>query len=380
METTFNSAFSVKLLTWYTTNKRNLPWRRTSDPYRIWVSEIMLQQTQVDTVIPYYGRFLRVFPTIRSLARAQLSQVLKLWEGLGYYARARNLHKAAQILVKEHKGIMPQTHGKLIKIPGIGPYTAAAVASIAFNESVPVVDGNVARVLSRVLRIEGPPGRYKSKFANSARQLLPGGRAGDFNQAMMELGALICLPQNPKCSQCPVNFFCQAYQQMEDPSVLPTRIPPKQKPHYDVVVAIIWHDGKILIDQRPENGLLGGLWEFPGGKQEKGETLEECLHREIKEELGIKIKVEKPFLNVRHAYTHFKITLHSFQCKLLGGKPAPKKAIAWKWVRPDEITLFAFPKANKRVLEALLVSQSSDELTTKVKKDTKKCRRAKSDY
>ncbi len=324
----------------------------------IWVSEVMLQQTQVETVLPYYKRFLRAFPNLKSLASAELSQVLKQWEGMGYYARARNLLKAAQIIVKEHKGTMPGSYDELIKIPGIGPYTAAAVASIAFNENVPVVDGNVARVLSRVLRIEVLPGKNKSKFTNAAKKMLPAGQASDFNQAMMELGALICSPQNPKCAKCPVSVFCKASQEMPDPSVLPVKTPKKKTPHYDVVVGIIWHKGKIFIDQRPVNGLLGGLWEFPGGKQEEGETLEECLEREIREELNIRVKVKEHFLTVRHAYTHFKITLHSFQCKLLKGTPKPQKAIDWKWVHPLEMTQYAFPKANKKVLEALLANNS----------------------
>ncbi len=316
----------------------------------------MLQQTQVETVLPYYKRFLQTFPNLKSLANAELSQVLKMWEGMGYYARARNLLKAAQVIVKENKGRMPSSCDELVKIPGIGPYTAAAVASIAFNENVPVVDGNVARVLSRVLRMEEPPSKNKSKLAAAAKMLLPQGQSGDFNQAMMELGALICVPQNPKCAKCPVSVLCKAYQEMADPSVLPVITPKKETPHYDVVVGIIWHKGRIFIDQRPENGLLGGLWEFPGGKQEDGETLEECLAREIREELGIRVKVKKHFLTVRHAYTHFKITLHSFQCKLLKGTPKPQKAIDWKWVRPQEMTNYAFPKANRRILDALLES------------------------
>ena len=356
VETKKKSVFSESLINWYERNKRKLPWRNTGDPYRIWISEVMLQQTQVETVLPYYKRFLQTFPNLKSLANAELSQVLKMWEGMGYYARARNLLKAAQVIVKENKGRMPSSCDELVKIPGIGPYTAAAVASIAFNENVPVVDGNVARVLSRVLRMEEPPSKNKSKLAAAAKMLLPQGQSGDFNQAMMELGALICVPQNPKCAKCPVSVLCKAYQEMADPSVLPVITPKKETPHYDVVVGIIWHKGRIFIDQRPENGLLGGLWEFPGGKQEDGETLEECLAREIREELGIRVKVKKHFLTVRHAYTHFKITLHSFQCKLLKGTPKPQKAIDWKWVRPQEMTSYAFPKANKRILEALLES------------------------
>lgn len=356
LENKFKSTFSENLIAWYKKNKRDLPWRHMSDPYKIWIAEIMLQQTQVDQVLPYYEKFVKAFPDIKTLAAATLSEVLKVWEGMGYYARARNLHSAAEIIAKELEGKMPNTHDELIKIPGIGPYTAAAIASIAFNENYPVVDGNVLRVLSRVLKIEEYPRKngIKAKFVQAAKELLPEGQAGDFNQAMMELGALICVPQEPKCTQCPINFFCQAYQTLEDPSILPVKTPPKRKPHYNIAVGIVWNKGKILIDQRPQEGLLGGLWEFPGGKQELGETLEECLSREIREEMDIAIQVQGPFLTVQHTYSHFRITLHSFQCQYVGGEPKPKKAIAWKWVAPKDLSKYAFPRSNKTILDALL--------------------------
>ncbi len=356
LEQKFKDAFNEKLLEWYHKNKRDLPWRQTSDPYSIWISEVMLQQTQVEQATPYYLRFLQAYPDLQSLAKADMQDILKVCEGMGYYARARNIKNAADILVSQHNGEIPSTHDELIKIPGIGPYTAAAIASIAFNENFPVVDGNVMRVLARVMKIEEPPQKkgIKSKFVQAAKSLMPEGRAGDFNQAMMELGALVCTPQKPKCTQCPISFFCQAYQTMEDPSLLPVRSSTKDKPHYDIAIGIIWNKGKILIDRRPEEGLLGGLWEFPGGKQEAGETLEQCLEREILDELDIKIRVQGPFLTVPHAYTHFKVTLHSFQCQLLEGEPRPKKAIAWKWVHPKELRKYAFPKSNKVIMNALL--------------------------
>ncbi|MFQ5863767.1 MAG: A/G-specific adenine glycosylase [bacterium] len=356
LEDKFKSTFSEKLIDWYKKYKRDLPWRRTPDPYKIWVAEVMLQQTQVEQALPYYEKFIEQYPDVTCLANASLSEVLKVWEGMGYYARARNLHCAAEIIVKEFGGRIPDNHDVLIKIPGIGPYTAAALASIAFNEDYPVVDGNVLRVISRVLKIEDYPRKkgIKSKFVQAAKALLPEGQASDFNQAMMELGALVCTPLRPKCQRCPINFFCQSYQTLDDPSLLPLKTPAKRKPHIDVVAGIIWKMGKIFIDRRPEEGLLGGLWEFPGGKQEPGESLEECLVREIREEVEIKIRVQGPFLTVQHAYSHFKITLHSFQCQYLSGQPNPKKAIAWKWVAPKELSKYAFPKANKKILDALL--------------------------
>ena len=356
LEIKFKSAFTEKLIAWYHKNKRDLPWRQTRDPYAIWISEVMLQQTQVDQVIPYYRKFMQHFPTLQSLAETSVSDVLKVWEGLGYYSRARNLKSAADGLMQNFGGKIPQTHDELILVAGIGPYTAAAIASIAFNENFPVVDGNVLRVLARVLKITEPPNKkgIKSKFVQAARDLLPDGQAGDFNQAMMELGALVCTPYRPKCVKCPINFFCQAYQTMKDPSTLPVKVPPKHRPHYNVAIGIIWKKGEILIDQRPMEGLLGGLWEFPGGKQELGETLEQCLEREIREEMAIDIRVQGPFLTVPHAYSHFKVTLHSFQCQHVGGVPKPRKAIDWKWVPPAEISKYAFPKANKVILDALL--------------------------
>jgi len=318
----------------------------------------MLQQTQVDTVIPYYNRFLKMFPDLEALARAPLSRVLKAWEGLGYYARARNLHGAAQAIVRDKRGAMPATHDALLAVPGIGPYTAAAVASIAFNEDYPVVDGNVLRVLARLFKIADPPARKgsKSRFVNAARQLLPEGQASDFNQAMMELGALVCLPARPKCGQCPVTFFCLAYQTMEDPALLPLREPPKKRPHYDIAVGVIWREGKLLIIQRPTDGMLGGLWEFPGGRQEQGETLEACVCREIRQELGIEVRVKAPFGKVPHAYTHFKITLHPFLCDYVSGEVEPRKAIAHKWVKPKAMAKFAFPTSNRKILKAVLES------------------------
>lgn len=358
LEKKFIAAFNEKLIGWYHKNKRDLPWRKTSDPYKIWVSEIMLQQTQVDKVIPYFNKFIERFPDLKALAQASQSDVLKVWEGLGYYTRARNLKSAAEIILNQRRGLMPDNHDDLIKIAGIGPYTAAAIASIAYNEDFPVVDGNVMRVVARIMKIEDPPGKKgtKSKFVHTVKTLMPPGQASDFNQAMMELGALVCRPHKPKCTACPVNFFCHGYQTMKDPSTLPSKAAPKHRPHYNVAVGIIWKSGKILIDQRPEEGLLGGLWEFPGGKQEPGETLEECLEREVREEMDIQIRVQGPFLTIPHSYSHFKITLHSFQCQHLNGKPSPKKAIDWKWVSPKEINRYAFPQANKKILDALLES------------------------
>ena len=266
-----------KLLSWYARNKRDLPWRRTKDPYRIWVSEVMLQQTQVDTVIPYYERWMKRFPTINALAKASLDEVLKVWEGLGYYARARNLHKAAKLIREEHKGKFPDSYEEIHRLPGIGDYTAGAISSIAFNLPTPVLDGNVTRVLCRLFAIRQDPKSPKTqeKLWRLAGSLLPKKNPGDFNQALMELGALVCLPELPRCLFCPLPSACEARKIGLELS-LPVRTQKKPLPTVSVSVALLWKDGKLLIQRRPEQGLLGGLWEFPGGKIEKEETPEEA--------------------------------------------------------------------------------------------------------
>lgn len=347
--------FQQNLLTWFQDQKRDLPWRRTQDPYQIWVSEVMLQQTQVDQVLPYFYRFIEAFPTVEALARASLSKVLKVWEGMGYYARARNLHKAAQRIVEDYGGKIPDTFKELSQLPGIGPYTVRAILSIAYHQDYPVLDGNVIRVLCRVFHIDKDPrsGGVKRELLQLAGELLPPGKAGIFNQALMELGALVCRPQGPICLLCPLRSLCQA-RASGDPTALPVKAPKKTLPHYHICVGIIWKDRQVLIALRPLEGLLGGLWEFPGGKLQEGESLEACVVREVREELGIEVKVDKPFMVVRHAYTHFRITLHSFHCTYLSGDPKPLGCIDWKWVSPDDLPRYAFPKANKKILEKLL--------------------------
>lgn len=349
------AAFQSSLLRWYKTHRRDLPWRRTRDPYRILLSEVMLQQTQVQTVIPYYRRWLKVFPTFGALAKAPLNKVLKQWEGLGYYSRARNLHSLAKTVIKQYKGKLPSTFAELKALPGIGRYTAGAVLSIAFNKDYPVVDGNVQRVLARYFGITQNVARPETQkqLWKLATSLVPAGRAGDYNQALMELGALICTPRNPNCPKCPVRSRCEALLHGQQ-----TKIPIKTKktstPHFHIGAGVIWHHGKILISQRPLKGLLGGLWEFPGGKQEAGETLRETVRREIQEELGIQVEVGKKLVKVDHAYSHFKITLHAHDCAYLSGNVQNLGVMAWRWVKPHELTRFAFPAANQPIIRKLL--------------------------
>lgn len=364
------SKISRQLLAWFRVNARDLPWRHDRSPYRVWLSEMMLQQTQVETVIPYYHRFLDRFPTIDDLAAAPLGDVLKLWEGLGYYARARNLHQAAKVIVTDLHGAWPRTVEGLMALPGIGRYTAGAIASFAFNARAPVLDGNIIRVFCRLFAIERDPkdGKVREELWQLAEALLPsshsgrgdrgvGATASEFNEALMELGALICTPRTPQCDICPLAKYCEANKRgLQDQ--LPIKIKRKPLPHFDVTAAVIRKNGRLLIAQRPLGGRLGGLWEFPGGKVEPGETLPQCLRREIKEELGVRIKVGKPITSIEHAYTHFKITLYAFECELVSGKPQALEVENFKWVRMSDLKKYAFAKTDLKIIEALQTARS----------------------
>jgi len=260
------------LIDWFKHNKEDLPWRQTDDPYRIWLSEIMLQQTQIATVLPYYARFLERFPTVEALAAAPLDDVLKLWEGLGYYSRARNLHRAARMVVEEFGGEFPRTLEGLRTLPGVGPYTAGAVGSIAFGLDVPVLDGNVIRVLARLFNIEDDVRQAgtKRRLWKLAGEIVPAGRAAAWNEGLMELGQRVCVPRSPRCDVCPVRDFCEA-RALGVQEQRPIRSQKARTPHYDVTAGVIRDgDGHILIAQRKLDAMLGGLWEFPGGKCDAG--------------------------------------------------------------------------------------------------------------
>lgn len=358
------SIFQSALLEWYDNHKREMPWRDTDDPYRIWVSEIMLQQTRVDTVRDYYRRFLGAFPTVDALAEADQDEVLKLWEGLGYYSRARYLHEAARQVVEEHGGRVPRGYDEIRDLKGIGPYTAAAVLSIAYGEPHPVLDGNVARVLSRIFATDAnvKSSRTQRHLRRLAGELLDPDRAGDFNQAMMELGATVCMPTSPACSTCPVRSACGAVAK-GDPEQYPVTPQSKPVPHHDVAVGIVSDtDGRILIQRRPEDGLLGGLWEFPGGKAEDGESMDEACRRELREELGVDVDVQAPFYTLSHAYSHFKITLYAFRCLLTDGQPTSREGQPIRWVTIDEFDDYAFPRANRKLIEELERRRSEPSL------------------
>ena len=349
------------LLSWWDQGHADLPWRLTKDPYAIWISEIMLQQTQIATVIPYYERWLERFPTVQALAAAPLDDVLKMWEGLGYYSRARNLHVAAQTVVSELGGRFPTTAAELLRLKGMGRYTAGAIASIAFAEPAPILDGNVIRVLSRLYDLPDDVAltATKKRLWLIAERLVPEKRPGDFNQALMELGQTVCVPKAPDCVACPVAALCLARERGTQLD-RPVRPPRKKLPHYDVVAAIIWKDDQtFLIAQRPLDGLLGGLWEFPGGKVESGESEPQALVREIEEELALTVMPGAHLISVKHAYTHFRITLHAYHARYQGGAPQHLGVADHRWVTLAELDTYAFAKTDLKIVAALRSGQLS---------------------
>lgn len=358
-----NSEFRAALLSWYDKNKRDLPWRNCGDPYATWISEIMLQQTRVDQAKPYFHRFMERFPTVEELAKADQQEVLKVWEGLGYYSRARNMHHAAQTVVENFDGKLPKSWDNITNLKGIGPYTASAILSIAFNKPHAVVDGNVIRVLSRYFGIEDDVRSSKTKnlIQEKADNLIDNERPGDYNQALMELGATVCTPSNPDCENCPLRSGCIAYKTAKTDTI-PYKAPKKKRPHHHIGVGIIQQENEVLIALRPDDVMLGGLWEFPGGKQKKGESIKETVIRELNEELDVKIDIIKPFMKLNHAYSHFKITLHAFLCELVSGKPEPKSSQQIKWITIDELADYPFPKANRKLTKKLMNEDGQKEL------------------
>jgi A/G-specific adenine glycosylase len=359
-----------RLVAWHADHQRALPWRDAPagerDAYRVWVSEIMLQQTRVETVIDYFLRWMANFPTVEALAQAELQAVLKVWEGLGYYARARNTHTAAQQVVAKHGGRLPPDRDRLLQLPGIGEYTVGAILSLAFNQPEPILDGNVKRVLARLFDIADPvaaPATLRElwRLARELVEAAPQGSAGACNEALMELGATICTPHSPRCLLCPLTDRCLAAARgtQADRPVMPPR---KTTPHFDVAAGVIWQGdpfaSPLLIAQRPHKGLLGGLWEFPGGKRETTDAdLPACLRREIMEELGIAIDVGAPVTVVRHAYTHFRITLHAYHAHYTGDEPQTLGCADWRWVMLADLTAYPFPVTDQKIIAALKMEQ-----------------------
>ena len=360
-------------LDWYDEKKRHLPWRMNTDPYRVWISEIMLQQTRVDTVIDYYYRFMEEFPTIHALATADEEKLLKVWEGLGYYSRARNLQAAAKQMVADFAGKMPDTVEEIASLKGIGPYTTGAIASISFGLSEPAIDGNVMRVVSRLFEIEADIAKASSRkiFDEAMRKIIPKAAPGDFNQALMDLGSSVCTPKKPECPVCPLKDFCLAYKddKMTDFPVKTKKQPPK--PVYYVAAAIENSQGEFWLVQRPENGLLAKMWTFPlleidethyqqlksGFNKEESLEMELLVAEEDKAEQVLPFEEahviwQKRHLGeVTHVFSHLKWHLLLFYGRMIGGE-APEK-MPGQWVAKDEFSKLVFPKPQQKLVEQL---------------------------
>ncbi len=353
-----------RLTAWHARRQRALPWRNAPpgarDPYTVWVSETMAQQTRLAVVIDYFNRWMARLPTLESLARADQEEVLKLWEGLGYYSRARNLHKAAQLLARDHACELPRTRRELLQLPGIGEYTAGAILSLAYGLPEPAVDGNVRRVFSRLWDIEeriDTPAAQK-KIASLARNLVEAGpQPAAANEALMELGALLCRPRNPLCRDCPLQSNCLAHARgVQD--LRPVRAPRKQTPHVDFTAAVIWQaapgHSPFLVARRPNDGLLGGLWSLPGARCEpEDQDLQACLRRAVREKLDLAIAVSGPLTTVQHTFTHFRMTLHAFHARIHCGTPRAVGYQEWRWTTLDEAERHAFSVPDRKITDAL---------------------------
>ena len=348
--------FRNALLAWFKKYQRKMPWRGIDDPYRIWVSEVMLQQTQVKKVVAYYERFIDRFPNVQQLANAPLQDVLKVWEGLGYYARARNLHKAAQFIIKELDGEIPSDYATFRKLAGVGDYSAAAVQSIAFNTPYAAVDGNIKRVLARLYLMEAPINEASSakRFQQKADDLLDQEEPGQFNQAMMELGATVCRPQSPSCLICPVNQFCEAFHTARQ-TEFPRRRKTEAIPEHHIAAGVIYKGSEVLIVQRPLDGLLGGLWEFPNGQISENESAEEACIRHITDVVNLSVTNIKYLTRVKHAFTHFKIVVDVFQCDYDSGKVVLNGPIDAKWVKLAALQDYPLPRATHKILDKLIL-------------------------
>ncbi|WP_243361086.1 A/G-specific adenine glycosylase [Fundidesulfovibrio terrae] len=353
-----SSSFSDLLLEWFRANKRPLPWRLTYDPYHVWLSEIMLQQTQMDRAVAYFNRFLGRFPTIHNLARASEDEVLRFWEGLGYYSRARNLLKAAREIVSRHAGVIPADAAALGALPGVGRYTTGAVLSIAYNEDVPAVDANVERVLARCFDIALSPKDPSAKpyFTELAASLIPAGQARDFNQALMEFGALVCTPRDPSCAACPLAGVCKALAAgtVEDRPALPAA---KPAVHIGMGTAVIQHKGLFFVQKRTPGGVWAGLWEFPGGQMEPGEEPEQTALREVAEETGFTVRSLGKLAVIKHSYTRYRVTMHAYLAAFPEGAEPPEPvltaATSYRWLPFDALANLAFPTAMRKLAQAM---------------------------
>jgi A/G-specific adenine glycosylase len=350
--------FGRLLVQWYEQNCRDLPWRRDHDPYKIWVSEIMLQQTRVEAVIPYYERFMQQFPSLKDLANAPEEQVLKAWEGLGYYSRARNLHQAVKEVQAQYGGIVPSDPEEMAKLPGVGPYTLGAVLSIAYNKEIPAVDGNVMRVMSRVLHLRDDISKPKTRkrIEQLVQRLIPKGKASSFNQGLMELGATICIPATPRCMGCPVQSVCRGFAEgvQKELPIKEKKKPPKEQP---MVVAVLLQDDKVWINRRPDSGLLAGMWQLPTYEVVDGPP-EISLRDSFQNEFGANLIIRDTLAVVEHTFSHVKWIMTVLVCNVSEADRGHLFHIqnlerGFGFVSIEELNQFVFPNAHRKILNML---------------------------
>jgi len=358
-----NTDIADALLAWFEQNARPLPWRESYDPYQVWISEIMLQQTQMDRAVGYFNRWIDRFPDVFAVAAAGIEDIHKLWEGLGYYSRAKNIHKTAQILVERHGGRLPDDPAALRALPGIGEYAAGAIASLAFGRDVAAVDANAVRVMARLFDVDTPVSlaATRRRIASLAEGLIPSGRARAFNQAVMELGALVCTPKNPRCAACPLAARCQA-RHLDVIDDRPVLGPAKAVVPLSVASGLLIHKGRVFIQKRMPYGVWAGLWEFPGGSIEQDETPEAAIVREFAEETELAVAVTDRLAVIKHGYTTYRVTLHCFALRLADPltPPAPilHAATGSAWAGLNDLDGLAFPAGHRKLIDRLAAEPS----------------------
>ena len=340
------------VLKWYDSNKRILPWRENSNPYAIWISEVMLQQTQVNTVIPYYIRWIKKFPTIGSVARADFNLLLKLWEGLGYYSRCKNFYKASRIVEEKYKGTIPDNYSLFRKLPGVGDYIAGAVMSIAFNKNYPAIDANLKRVISRYLGIKNLTKKNIVRINNELKKNIIDHRPGDINQALMDIGSLICKPKEALCLKCPLIDNCKGFIS-GNPIIYPAKNKRKSIPTKEFIALLISYNNQILINHRKDDRLLGGLWELPITEFSNNCSKIDTMKKYVRNKYGFSVNVINQFDNVRHSYSHYKLLVTLFVCETKN-----INSRVGHWINIDEIDQYAFSKINHKLFDIIGIKNS----------------------